>query len=357
MPAAPIEARSGAAFAWSGREVLIWGGANDSEYGDGAAYSTAGNSWRRIAASPLGPRMAVASVWTGSAWFLWGGQSGVPTLSDGALYDPAADTWTPLPASPLGARGGAVAVWNGKDVMVIGGWKDGRASIAAVDGAAYDPQTRSWRSLPPAPGVPVHTLLDVQAVAAGTDVYVWAQWANTVPVSANSTETSVGVTALRFDSSAWQWSVVGADEQRRGVRSPTWTGRELILPAAQDWRGGGSGPAPHDLIGRRRALDSPVWIPMAHGPVDDCSPVTAWTGAALVAAPVACTTGNFTSGESGAPGDAAVWDPQSNAWLSLRKAPKAGGDVVVWAGDRLIDWGGTYRAGGGTDEVGMVLRG
>ena len=348
MAPAPVTARSGAASAWTGRELLVWGGANDAEFGDGAAYDPATDNWRQLPPAPLSARTAVASVWTGTQWFLWGGQQGAHVLGDGALYDPATNRWTPLSGGPLGARGGATAVWDGHEVLLFGGWGDARAALTAADGAGYDPTAGKWRQVLPAP-MPEHTAVYVEAVAAGPDVYVWAQWANTLGGGIVN-----GTTALRFDTKAWQWHAVEASTPI-AVSSPLWTGRELLLPAQGPFFTHRH-PAPMNVVGYRRTPDATAFTALPHGPVDDCNPTTTWTGAALIAGPVGCSD----DGPPGAvvkPGDIAAWDPQTNRWSPLAKAPDSGGDIVVWTGDRLLDWGSAHPTGGALHEVGLVLRG
>ncbi len=70
--------------------------------------------------------------------------------------------WRELPAPPLSPRAYALSVWTGREVVVLGGEADpcspsadcASASAELRDGAAYDPQSNSWRAIPRAP-VPV----------------------------------------------------------------------------------------------------------------------------------------------------------------------------------------------------------
>jgi N-acetylneuraminic acid mutarotase len=144
--------------------MIVWGGAwragNASIWlDDGAAYDPAGDRWRKISGSPLAGRSDAFSAWTGSQVLIWGGQRRDSLTgfgdewSDGALYDPARDTWKPMAKWPLAERFGARAVWTGKRLVVWGG-----ASAAAgkdppplADGAAYDPADNKWTTLPAAP--------------------------------------------------------------------------------------------------------------------------------------------------------------------------------------------------------------
>jgi hypothetical protein len=67
-------------------------------------------------------------------------------------------SWRRLPTPPLSPRADALAVWTGKEVVVVGGDThpcppnaDCLASRGRHDGAAYDPGTRTWRRIAPAP--------------------------------------------------------------------------------------------------------------------------------------------------------------------------------------------------------------
>lgn len=70
--------------------------------------------------------------------------------------DETPSQWRPIAESPLLARSGAVAVWTGSEMVVFGGdtgppCPPGARCIGptvdelALDGAAYDPDTDSWR--------------------------------------------------------------------------------------------------------------------------------------------------------------------------------------------------------------------
>lgn len=68
--------------------------------------------------------------------------------------------WRRLPGGPLTAREGAIGLWTGTEVLVVGGSAappcPPTASCAAsdhllTDGAAYNPASRTWRAIAPAP--------------------------------------------------------------------------------------------------------------------------------------------------------------------------------------------------------------
>jgi len=146
---------------WTGREVIVVGGLVIDQYqalADGAAFDPASGAWRRIAVRPSSGRVLHA-VWTGTEVLVWGGQAqGSPTafgdeFSDGALYDPVKNTWKPMAPWPLAPRYGARAVWTGTRLVVWGGAsaEAGDNPPPLGDGAAYDPGSDHWTTLPAAP--------------------------------------------------------------------------------------------------------------------------------------------------------------------------------------------------------------
>lgn len=81
---------------------------------------------------------------------------------DGGSVEPAvgAGDWEPLPPSPLSPRGNSIAAWTGSEALFIGGQSTPDCEDFTcpaldppdeVDGAAYDPATRSWRTISLAP--------------------------------------------------------------------------------------------------------------------------------------------------------------------------------------------------------------
>jgi hypothetical protein len=114
-------------------------------------------AWSDLPAGPLGDRTEVASAWTGQELIVWGGlgwtsDDAEMSLGDGAAFDPATSTWRPLPPAPGPARAGAVAVWTGDEVLIVGGRDDGTILNDAV---AYDPEEDTWRRLPAGPSIGV----------------------------------------------------------------------------------------------------------------------------------------------------------------------------------------------------------
>jgi hypothetical protein len=137
-------------------------------------YDIAQNHWTKLPPSPLSPRAGSIVQWTGKELLVWGGgdshQGGQPAYSDGAAYNPATGTWRTLPIAPVPARLGAASVWTGTEMLVWGGSDCQGCGSPAVDGgAAYNPETNRWRKLAPSLLTPSFT---PAAVWTGTKMVV-----------------------------------------------------------------------------------------------------------------------------------------------------------------------------------------
>jgi hypothetical protein len=170
IPPAPLAGRHGAGGAWTGRELVVWGGRGKGTYADGAAFDLAAREWRELPESPLAPREPVATVWTGSEVLIWGNTARASAWKDGAAYDPATDRWRELAPAPL-ALNQAQAAWTGREMIVLGSLLDGGNRSATPDarGIAYDPAADSWRVIARYPLSPQASTV----VWTGTELVAW----------------------------------------------------------------------------------------------------------------------------------------------------------------------------------------
>ncbi len=121
-------ARSDAVTAWTGSHWLVYGGEglhpmNGSTVvlNDGAAYSPAEDLWVDVPSDVQARSGGVASAWSGRELILWGG--GV----QGRRLNPFTGTWSALTTmGEPSARTGASGVWIGNAFVVYGG--DGLAT-------------------------------------------------------------------------------------------------------------------------------------------------------------------------------------------------------------------------------------
>jgi hypothetical protein len=219
----PPDFRCCAATAWTGTELLVWSGLTDPQ-GDEAASSDgfrfdpiAGRAVP-MAPSPLGPRSVPASAWTGRELLVWGGQdaAGTSSYDDGAAYDPATDTWRILPQSPLSARV-PLSVWTGSEWIL---WGTGvRRDDRPFDGAAYDPATNTWRSI--ASGA--IELTDATATWTGTEMIVFGAALH----GGNVPETPTAIAAA-YDPRADTWRTLPPSPLDTNSNTAVWNGSELI---------------------------------------------------------------------------------------------------------------------------------
>ncbi len=165
LPTSTLAPRVGAVAVWTGRELIVWGGASEARdshgqivgiapLDDGAALNPATNTWRRLPTAPVPGRAYAAAAWSGHEVLLWGGQNGLTSqIGKGAGYNPATNTWRPLPLSPLRAKQGSTGVWTGRFFIVMGGSAGPRANfpVPGPGSAAYDPASNTWTAMPAAP--------------------------------------------------------------------------------------------------------------------------------------------------------------------------------------------------------------
>jgi hypothetical protein len=230
LPNAPIRSRWWHTAVWTGREMIVWGGAcGEHECRDGAAYDPETDSWRHIAKAPV-PGYAHSVVWTGQEMIVWGGSDdhesegmkGCVTsfVADGAAYDPVQDSWRELPVAPLEARGWHSAVWTGSEMVVWGGATGLGCDYGyPTDGAAYDPATNSWR---PIASSPLSGRVEASAIWTGSEMIVWGGSTHGRSVTLDD--------GAAFDPSSNGWRTLSeAPIQSRALHVVTWTGKEMII--------------------------------------------------------------------------------------------------------------------------------
>ncbi|HEY3238105.1 MAG TPA: hypothetical protein VGL92_00980 [Acidimicrobiia bacterium] len=329
---APIKGRHSHSAVWTGQEMIVWGGAERAGNApiyqeDGAAYDPAEDKWRKLPTSPLGPRADHFAAWTGTEMLVWGGNPGVPTafgnneFVDGAAYDPATDKWRPMAKFPLAARYAARALWTGKLLVVWGGSRaeDGEDPPPLADGAAYDPERDRWSVLPDSP---LAGRLSPLAAAVGDDVLIsWGfnrepgqaldgarydpdekQWSPVAPVP--STETAwcfdlagcVGIDAgsrvifagegLVYDPQADRWATVAASpfaDPFLDGKARAWTGNRVLLWGGGRYTGDAEAPptdVPRDPAGMAYDPAADRWTPLPPAPIASRARTRGvWTGA------------------------------------------------------------------------------
>lgn len=246
----PASATEGFSSAWTGDELLVWGGEHSGEIrGSGGRFRPISNTWKPIAtAGAPSARTRATAVWTGTEFIVWGGwDSSTSPLADGARYDPAADRWTPMSATNAPhPRRDAIALWTGSEMLVVGGYQDAPLasySLLLDDGALYDPKTNAWRPVGAPYGVPVRPGEGARGVWTGEEVVFWgatfdpagqigydAGWAYSpttqewrTTAAANQPGMHEPAVAIASDRGVLVWGVDGADYDRSagGIYNPS----------------------------------------------------------------------------------------------------------------------------------------
>lgn len=308
-------------------------------------------SWAPMADGPLGPRSDAASVWTGDEVFIWGGWLTDPDGPAGAMFDPARNQWSPIAAAPDGWVGTGVAVWTGRDVLVLGSERyddEAHQTVPSMQLLAYDPDTDSWRTYDAPPLAP-RTAASV--TWTGDELIVWGgrniRWDRT---GEGPTPVEMFADGAAFDPDSGSWRVLADSPLApRGDHGAVWNGRRLIVfggGATDQFESEFSWfDLRHDAAVYDPATDS--WSTIASP--DRIGPLVGahWTGERIV-----YWTGHLGEQAPGSwlpPG--AVWDPATGDWEPMTTPPflqRRDSTVTVWADEleAMITWGGAIGEGG-----------
>jgi hypothetical protein len=327
LPPDPVADRfATAAKAWTGRELIVWGGMDRDRrvHADGAAFDPAAGRWRPLPPAPQAQQLLQGrgeAVWTGRELLIWGGLAADDNAradeamrpAHGLAYDPARRAWRRLPAAPrsLPASAGP-ALWTGRELLVVDAEGGRQVAGGGLVGAAYDPAANQWRALPASPRLGGGQLLGRTVLWAGTRLLVWTFWTRPGGPAPTSADPD-GVALWAYTPAANSWAELPAPSapvRSSLVRSAlAWTGREVL--AVQNTT---QIPPDPPLFGSRYDPDGDRWTPIAappgRVPFGEASALV-WTGAALLA------------------DGAAAWDPAADRWWSL---PAPGGWRWVGAG-------------------------
>ena len=342
----PRRARERHVAVWTGAEMLVWGGdkVSGSPGGEGDRYDPATDAWTPMSDldEPFNREHGFGAVWTGTEMIVWGGQSGTSLFADGGRYAPATDSWQPTStAGAPEARAYTAMAWSGTELIVWGG--ETLSAFETASGGRYDPVADAWTATsmagaPPASRFP-------SGVWAGDELIVWGGIGNGDDL----------VTGGRYDPATDSWtatSTAGAPSGRH-FHSAHWSGEQMLIWGGMD---GNLDAGTYLADGGRYdpALDSWTPIPAAGAPGARIWHASVWTGSELLVwggchGPANCGT---------AYADGGSYSPAGGEWTPtpMASAPSARNlHTGVWAGDRLIVWGGLADSYGSFTSTGGVL--
>lgn len=308
-------ARNSHLAAWTGHEMLLWGGLSQFQPAeDGARYDPLTDRWSPMSAAGAPPPFREFAVWTGGEMIVWGPDE------PGGRYDPAADRWTPT--STLHAPNtlaNATVVWTGTEMIAWGGWWS--PENFTNRGARYHPATDTWT--PIWPDVPVASVA-TSAVWTGSELIVWGGWDFRKHLDTGS----------RYDPATDRWTALPtrAAPAPRDQHSAIWTGREMIV-----W--GGAGAAGWVDTGGRYDPALDAWAPMStvDAPAGRTRHTVVWTGREMV------VWGGLASSQQLPYGTGGRYDPSADLWRPTSTDGIVGraGHSAVWTGAEMLVWGGT----------------
>jgi len=150
IPSAPVPGEYAHAV-WTGTEAIFISVGTDPSRLQGEAFDPSSGTWQVMPQSPLTPRSREMAAWTGQELIVWGGgKLGDPANTSGAAYVPSTNAWHTIADAPIGLNQGD-AVWTGHEMLVFGSLLNNGnvASTKNAVGAEYDPATDTWSSIPP----------------------------------------------------------------------------------------------------------------------------------------------------------------------------------------------------------------
>lgn len=270
-------------------------------------WSWAPEGWTEL---PLPPdvRDGAAIVWTPGELVYWGGERRATgeMAADGFSFDPATRTWRLLPPAPIAGggpnvtrdeRGGAKAVWTGSEVLL---WdvQTGDGSFAAL---AFDPATGRWRQLDDPPDRP--TCCGAWAWT-GTQLVVFGGGERDAP-------TTVRGTAL--DPSSGTWREIAPAPMGVNLANAVWNGDEVVVVGSE--------------LNARNIAETPTAIALAYRPETDSWRRLADPPLSPQASEAVGYEGNVISWDYGA--DSARYLSAQDRWQALGPLPLDHGECYV----------------------------
>lgn len=289
---------------------------------------------------PLEAREDSSAVWTGTEMIVWGGWPTDAADAGGAAYDPSTGTWRSLPAAPIDQAYGHEAVWTGSEVIIWGG---NTTRGFTNQGAVYNPATDTWRTIAESPLAPrqAHS-----AVWTGSEMIIVGGYGPTP-------EALTTVAAYNPDEDSWRTlaeaPILGGLVEFGEGQTAIWTGSHVLVYGADELA----------LFGEA----TPAAIAASYDPTDDSwttltDPLihprlwhsAIWTGAEMI---IWGGSGREEAGPAGV-----SYQPEIDTWRALKDAPvnERARHSAIWTGTHMIIWGGTpIRPVDTTERIGAGI--
>jgi hypothetical protein len=244
-------------------------------------------------------------VWSGEEMIAWGGCGDdycKTSFSDGAAYNPETDSWRMIAGSPLVGRIHHMTVWSGSEMLVLGGRQSNRT------GAAYSPSSDSWRVIPDAPFRISYERPDsswrrdvVSGVLVGDQLVVWSPETDEITSYSPATDewAALPSTGLLVDLGVLRWT--GEELYALGALTKAYPNRVPLQGVR--------------MVGQQWAALPPIGMGSGAINIGAEPKLTAWVDDRLVA--IAHTEGKALS-----------YQPAADAWKEIDHLPLPGSEVV-----------------------------
>ena len=256
-----LSPRAGAGTAWARDRVFVVGGLQLGDDGeavpldDGGVW-TPGRGWSALPASPLRPRYLPFVAFTGRELVVWGGLGFAEdgegrgreqrVLHDGAVYDPERGEWRMIPDPPIRLRDPDLEI-SGPSAAL----SDELVLVTAGRAAAYDVVGDRWRELPPPRPAPASESLlpDLDAHVVGNQLVL----GGTYP-SADGEVSFGSVLDLLYQ----RWTTIPPAPFELQDTTSTVVGRSVVFVSSSGRGAGGRAPARWRVDERRwEVLEAP----------------------------------------------------------------------------------------------------
>jgi hypothetical protein len=270
---------------WTGQEVILFGGSgcggtDGTCSGHGVWNPSTGvvKTMSLVGAPPFGAPSV--TLWAGTRMIVLGAilegesvnDSGTRVLSY-TMYDPQTDTWTPMAAPPTPC--GGIVVWTGTEML---GW--GGSSFLA-----YDPTHDAWSTLPSV-GQPSTSRAGPAAVWTGTEMIIWGgATLLSNPPSGGPYESALLADGAAYNPTTKTWRSISAPNTGLMGPAAVWTGTEMLVWGGSDeYNCGGGADCPGSNLGYRYNPTTDQWqyITTVNAPGPRTGPGAVWTGTSLM---------------------------------------------------------------------------
>lgn len=256
----------------------------------------------------------------------------------GEVLDLEAGTAEQIAPSPLAWRAFAMVGWTGDEIVVAGG---SNGPGIDVSGAAYNPETDSWRLISDPPGF-VAGLSDNQAIGPGA-------WTGAELISWQS--------GLAYNPVTDSWREIAPSPLTPRMDEAVTATNGLLLV----WGGCDSESVPNcDDVLQGALADGAIYDPMTDtwtmlpdGPLDggagSVAIATTWGDRVIVVVPHPVSADAATT---------AAIDPMRLEWTELPELPlEAGGRAaaLTWTGSEVVIWGGYTDSYMEQTDIGFLL--